>query len=133
MPGRIIGMTTTVDGKERTFSMVLQTREQHIRRHKATSNVCTNEALCALRAAVYMALLSPKVFRELGEIILSKIVHAIKKIPKISGLKVPFFKAYHFKEFTVNFDSASTTVVPTLLLEKLIFFPSLLKKYVIQR
>ncbi|MEM2593738.1 MAG: aminomethyl-transferring glycine dehydrogenase subunit GcvPA, partial [Candidatus Bathyarchaeia archaeon] len=90
MPGRIIGMTTTVDGKDRAFCMVLQTREQHIRRHRATSNICTNEALCALRAAVYMALLGPRGFRELGEIILSKTIYAIKKLSKISGLKVPF-------------------------------------------
>ncbi|MEM1990720.1 MAG: glycine dehydrogenase, partial [Candidatus Bathyarchaeia archaeon] len=110
MPGRIIGMTTTVDGKDRAFCMVLQTREQHIRRHRATSNICTNEALCALRAAVYMALLGPRGFRELGEIILSKTIYAIKKLSKISGLKVPFFKAPHFKEFTVNFDGASATV-----------------------
>jgi glycine dehydrogenase subunit 1 len=111
MPGRIIGMTTTVDGEERAFSMVLQAREQHIRRHKATSNICTNEALCALRAAVYMALLGPKGFRELGEIILSKTVYAMKKISRISGLKAPLFKAYHFKEFTVNFDDASIKVI----------------------
>jgi glycine dehydrogenase subunit 1 len=120
MPGRIIGMTTTVDGEERAFSMVLQAREQHIRRHKATSNICTNEALCALRAAVYMALLGPKGFRELGEIILSKTVYAMKKISRISGLKAPLFKAYHFKEFTVNFDDASVKVIDVnrKLLEK---------------
>jgi len=110
MPGRIIGMTTTVDGKERAFCMTLQTREQHIRRHKATSNICTNEALCALRAAIYMALLGPDGFKRLGELILFKTNYAIKKLSKIKGLQVPFFKAHHFKEFTVNFNYALVSV-----------------------
>jgi len=107
MPGRIVGMTTTKDGKNRTFCMVLQTREQHIRRHKATSNICTNEALCALRAAVYMALLGPRGFRELGEIILSRTYYSMKILSDIEGIRVPFFDACHFKEFTVNFDETS--------------------------
>ena len=110
MPGRIIGMTTTLDGKDKAFCMVLQTREQHIRRRKATSNICTNEALCALRAAVYMALLGPKGFREIGEIILSKTHYLMKRLSEIEGVRVPFFKAYHFKEFTVNLDETSRSV-----------------------
>jgi len=107
MPGRIVGMTTTQDGKDRAFCLVLQTREQHIRRHKATSNICTNEALCALRAAVYMSLLGRRGFRELGEIILSRTCYAIEMLSEIENLRVPFFEAYHFKEFTVNFDQTS--------------------------
>ena len=110
MPGRIVGMTTTRDGKDRAFCMVLQTREQHIRRHKATSNICTNEALCALRAAVYMSLLGRKGFRELGETILSRTYYAIKMLSKIENVRVPFFEAYHFKEFTVNFDQTSKSL-----------------------
>jgi len=110
MPGRIVGMTTTEDGRNRAFCMVLQTREQHIRRHKATSNICTNETLCALRAAVYMALLGRRGFRDLGEIILSKTYYAIRKLSEIVGVRVPFFKAHHFKEFTVNFDQTTRSV-----------------------
>jgi len=110
MPGRIVGMTTTRDGKDRAFCLVLQTREQHIRRHKATSNICTNEALCALRAAVYMSLLGRKGFRELGEIILSRTYYAIKMLSEIEDIRVPFFEAYHFKEFTVNFDGTSKSL-----------------------
>jgi len=110
MPGRIIGMTMTQDGKDKAFTMVLQTREQHIRRHKATSNICTNEALCALRAAVYMALLGRRGFKELGEVILSKTSYAIGRLSEIEGVQVPLFKAYHFKEFTVNFDLSSKSV-----------------------
>jgi len=110
MPGRIVGMTTTQDGRDRAFCMVLQTREQHIRRQKATSNICTNEALCALRAAAYMALLGRRGFKELGEVILSKTHYAIRKLSEIGGIQVPLLKAHHFKEFTVNFDRTSKTV-----------------------
>ena len=105
MPGRIIGMTTQ-NGQRKAFCMAIQTREQHIRRQKATSNICTNEALCAVRAAAYMALLGPQGFRELAEIILANTSYAIKKLSEIHGLTVPFFEAPHFKEFTVHFDCA---------------------------
>ena len=120
MPGRIIGMTTTLDGERQAFCMVLQTREQHIRRHRATSNICTNEALYALRAAVYMALLGPRGFREIGEIIISKTRFFIEKLSRIDGVRVPFFEAYHFKEFTINFDESSKSLqeVNRRLLEK---------------
>ncbi len=110
IPGRIVGMTTTKDQKERAFCMILQTREQHIRRHKAASNMCTNESLCALRAAVYMALLGPKGFEELGQTILSRTYYVIKKLSEIKGLCTPLFEASHFKEFTVNFNNTSKTV-----------------------
>ena len=120
MPGRIIGMTTTLDGKRQAFCMVLQTREQHIRRHRATSNICTNEALYALRAAVYMALLGPRGFREIGEIIISKTRLFMEKLSRIDEVRVPFFEAYHFKEFTINFDESSKSLqeVNRRLLEK---------------
>jgi glycine dehydrogenase subunit 1 len=104
MPGRIIGMTTTLDSNRQGFCMALQTREQHIRREKATSNVCTNEALCAVASAVYMALLGPEGLRELGETIMYKANYAIHLLSKIHGVKAPVFKSTHFKEFTVNFD-----------------------------
>ncbi|HDI06763.1 MAG TPA: aminomethyl-transferring glycine dehydrogenase subunit GcvPA [Candidatus Bathyarchaeota archaeon] len=110
MPGRIIGMTTTVDSERRAFCMALQTREQHIRREKATSNICSNESLCAVAAAVYMALLGPEGFRELGETITLKANYAMRVLSEISGLRVPVFNSPHFKEFTVNFDESGLTV-----------------------
>jgi glycine dehydrogenase subunit 1 len=109
MPGRIIGLTTTQDGSKQGFCMALQTREQHIRRERATSNICTNEALCAVASAVYMALLGPQGFRELGEIIMCKANYAIKLLSSIPSVKAPVFKSAHFKEFTVNFDGAGLT------------------------
>jgi glycine dehydrogenase subunit 1 len=110
MPGRIIGLTTTTDGKRHGFCMVLQTREQHIRREKATSNICSNEALCAVASAVYMALLGPQGLRELGETIMYKANYAMRLLSKIEGIKAPVFKSMHFKEFTVNFDGTSLSV-----------------------
>ncbi len=103
MPGRIVGMTTTIDEKQRAFVMSLQTREQHIRREEATSNICTNNALCAVASAVYLSLLGKSGIRELGEHILAKTKYAIKKFGSIDGLDVPLFKAPHFKEFTMRF------------------------------
>jgi len=110
MPGRIFGATTTLRGGEVGYSMVLQTREQHIRRERATSNICTNEALSALAAAVYLALLGPKGLRRLGETILYYSHYATKRLNEVEGVKAPLFKAAHFKEFVVSFEKAGVSV-----------------------
>lgn len=104
MPGRIIGLTTTQDNSKQGFCMTLQTREQHIRREKATSNICTNEALCAVASTIYMALLGPEGLRQLAETIAYRANYAIQLLSKIRGIRTPIFKSAHFKEFTVNFD-----------------------------
>jgi glycine dehydrogenase subunit 1 len=110
MPGRIIGLTTTQDSTRQGFCMTLQTREQHIRREKATSNICSNEALCAVASAVYISLLGPEGMRELGETTMYKANYAMRLLSKIDGVRTPVFKSDHFKEFTANFDQTGSTV-----------------------
>lgn len=110
IPGRLIGMTTALDGKTRGYVMVLQTREQHIRRERATSSICSNEALCGVAAAIYLASLGPRGFRELGEACAANANYAMRKLRTIKGLKVPIFDAPHFNEFTLNCDDIRMSV-----------------------
>jgi glycine dehydrogenase subunit 1 len=112
MPGRLIGITTTIEGPDhRAFAMVLQAREQHIRREAASSNVCTNQALMAVAAASYLSLLGKVGFRRLGETIISNSHFAAKKLSLIKGVSSPHFTGSFFKEFVVSYGKAKAGTV----------------------
>lgn len=102
LPGRIIGLTTTKGDNQRGFVMTIQAREQHIRREKATSNICSNQALSAINAAIYLSLLGPQGIVELGETLLQLCHYAEQQLNAIEGVRAPHFDAPHFKEFVVK-------------------------------
>ncbi|MCX5705052.1 MAG: aminomethyl-transferring glycine dehydrogenase subunit GcvPA [Candidatus Omnitrophica bacterium] len=109
MPGRIVGATVDSEGK-RGFVLTLQTREQHIRREKATSNICSNEALCALRAVVFVALLGKEGLKELAEHNFQKAEFAKDCLSRISGVQVKR-SSPTFNEFTVMLPRHADEVV----------------------
>jgi glycine dehydrogenase subunit 1 len=100
-PGRIVGETKDVDGK-RGFVVTLSTREQFIRREKATSNICTNQAWCALRATIFLEILGKQGLKELARQNLQKANYARHKISKIKGVKLRF-RGVSFNEFILEF------------------------------
>ena len=100
MPGRVIGMTKDSDGK-RAFCMALQTREQHIRRGRATSNICTNEGLCSLTAVAYLSWLGSNGLEELSKTNFENGQKLANKITKIKGFE-QVFSGVHFNEFIIK-------------------------------
>jgi glycine dehydrogenase subunit 1 len=115
MAGRIVGETVDVEGR-RGFVLALSTREQHIRREKASSNICTNQALCALAAGIHMAALGKQGLRQVAELCYQKAHYAARRIAELPVFEVltdyPFFK-----EFMVRCPQPAGEVLPRLLEE----------------
>lgn len=112
VPGRIVGETTDRDSR-RAFVLTLQAREQHIRRARASSNVCTNQTLIALAAAVHLCWLGPSGLARLGEVCVRRTAYAAQRLAEIPGCRVRF-PGPHFKELVLELPSAADEIAPGL-------------------
>jgi glycine dehydrogenase subunit 1 len=106
LPGRLVGMTRTLtEPFKRGFVLTLSPREQHIRREKATSNICSNQALLAVTAAIDTSLLGPDGFKDVGEAITYKSHYTADRLNALSGVEAPSIGSAFWKEFVVSFSN----------------------------
>lgn len=116
MPGRIVGKTKDTLGRT-GYILTLQAREQHIRRQKATSNICSNEALCALTAVVYMSLMGKQGLKQVAQLCADKASYAYHRLTDIENVKPRFMAKWFFNEFVIELPRNAADVVG-LLIEK---------------
>jgi glycine dehydrogenase subunit 1 len=115
MPGRVAGKTTDSDNR-RGFILTMQAREQHIRREKSTSNICTNQALCALSAAIYMSVMGREGFKKVADLCAQKSHYMYDELLK-TGRFDPVFSAPFFKEFAVRYKGGKMEAMTSAMLQ----------------
>ncbi|OHB55915.1 MAG: glycine dehydrogenase (aminomethyl-transferring) [Planctomycetes bacterium GWF2_50_10] len=114
MPGRIVGITKDTQNR-RGFVLTLQAREQHIRREKATSNICSNESLCALRAVMYLSLMGKSGLAQTAHLCADKASYAWQRLTAIPGVTSHFKNNWFFNEFVLRLPAPAADVVAALI------------------